>query len=115
RFPRGGCGRPPPWPGRLAGPLGPWGPATAKLSLRPSEYFRRQCFISCDPQERTIPSVVELVGDECLVFATDYPHPDALSGDLVARITSRQNLGTASHERILFRNAERCFGLAPAR
>ena len=114
-FLESGCGWLPHWLERMDEHMDAWGFATAKLSLRPSEYFRRQCFISCDPQERTIPSVVELCGDECLVFATDYPHPDALSGDLVARITSRPDLGTASQERILFRNAERCFGLAASR
>jgi len=89
-----------------------WGHATAKLPLRPSEYFRRQCFVSCDPQERALPSVVELAGAECLVFATDYPHPDALSGDLVGKITGRAELDAAAQEKILRRNAERCFGLA---
>jgi predicted TIM-barrel fold metal-dependent hydrolase len=91
-----------------------WGHATAKLPLRPSEYFRRQCFVSCDPQERTLPAVVELVGDGCVVFASDYPHPDAISGDLVGRISGRDGLGSGAKEKILARNAERCFGLAPA-
>jgi predicted TIM-barrel fold metal-dependent hydrolase len=92
-----------------------WGHATAKLPLRPSEYFQRQCFVSCDPQERSLASVVELAGDGCVVFATDYPHPDALSGDLVARIAGRPELAAAAKEKILRRNAERCFGIGPSR
>src|SRR5262245_5968184 len=109
-FLESGCGWLPHWLERMDEHMEAWGHATAKLPLRPSEYFRRQCFVSCDPQERTIPSVVELCGDECLVFATDYPHPDALSGDLVARITARPQLDAAAKEKILFRNAEKCFG-----
>ena len=46
------------------------------LSLAPSEYFRRQCFISCDPDETAAPLVVDHVGAECFLWATDYPHPD---------------------------------------
>ncbi|HUJ79003.1 MAG TPA: amidohydrolase family protein, partial [Nitrospiria bacterium] len=31
--------------------------------LKPTEYFKRQCMISVDPDEKTIPMVAELVGD----------------------------------------------------
>lgn len=41
-----------------------------------SEYFRRQCFISGDPDETAAPHIIEHVGAECFLWATDYPHPD---------------------------------------
>jgi predicted TIM-barrel fold metal-dependent hydrolase len=44
--------------------------------LRPTEYFRRQCRISVDPDEKTVPTVVELVGDDRILWASDYPHFD---------------------------------------
>jgi predicted TIM-barrel fold metal-dependent hydrolase len=114
-FLESGCGWVPHWLERMDDHMGAWGHATAKLPLRPSEYFRRQCFVSCDPQEGTLPAVVDLVGDGCVVFASDYPHPDAISGDLVGRITGRAELDAAAQEKILAGNAERCFGLAAAR
>jgi predicted TIM-barrel fold metal-dependent hydrolase len=43
---------------------------------KPSELFRRQCFISGDPDESAAPHIVEPVGADCFVWATDYPHPD---------------------------------------
>jgi predicted TIM-barrel fold metal-dependent hydrolase len=46
------------------------------LSMPPSEYFRRQCFISGDPDERAAPHIIDAVGADCFVWATDYPHPD---------------------------------------
>ena len=46
------------------------------LKLRPTEYFKRNVFVACRGDEMTLPSVVELVGDDNLVFNTDYPHPD---------------------------------------
>ena len=52
---------------------------SASLNLRgPSatELFRRQCFISGDPDETSAPHVIEHVGADCFMWATDYPHPD---------------------------------------
>jgi uncharacterized protein len=46
------------------------------LTMLPSEYFRRQCFISCDPDETAAPLIVDHVGADCFLWATDYPHPD---------------------------------------
>ena len=46
------------------------------LTMRPSDYFRRQCFISCDPDETAVPLILDHVGRECFLWATDYPHPD---------------------------------------
>ena len=45
---------------------------------RPSatEYFRRNCFISGDPDETTAPLTIDHVGADCFMWATDYPHPD---------------------------------------
>jgi predicted TIM-barrel fold metal-dependent hydrolase len=83
-----------------------------KLPLAPSDYFARQCFVSCDPGERALESVVSLCGEDVVVFATDYPHPDALAGDVVGRIASRAGLSDAAKAKILRENARRCFGLA---
>ncbi|MBI4635630.1 MAG: amidohydrolase [Candidatus Rokubacteria bacterium] len=47
-----------------------------RLPMRPSEYFRRQCWISCEPDEPYIPRVLDLIGEDRLLFASDYPHPD---------------------------------------
>jgi uncharacterized protein len=46
------------------------------LVERPSDYFRRQCFISCDPEETAAPLIIDHVGRDRFVWATDYPHPD---------------------------------------
>jgi predicted TIM-barrel fold metal-dependent hydrolase len=41
-----------------------------------TEMFRRQCFISGDPDETAAPHIVDHVGADCFMWATDYPHPD---------------------------------------
>lgn len=45
------------------------------LERKPSEYFRDRCWISCDPDERTIPALVDRFGDRFL-WASDFPHAD---------------------------------------
>lgn len=45
------------------------------LEHRPSDYFRERCWISCDPDERTIPALIERFGDR-FMWASDFPHAD---------------------------------------
>ena len=49
------------------------------LELLPSEYFRRQCWISFDPDETMLGFTARspLVGADRIIWASDYPHPDA--------------------------------------
>jgi predicted TIM-barrel fold metal-dependent hydrolase len=52
---------------------------SASMNLNRSsatELFRRQCFISGDPDETAAPHIIDHVGSDCFMWATDYPHPD---------------------------------------
>jgi len=55
-----------------------WYEAT-DLSMKPSEYFRRQCFVSVEVDEETVVHYLDWFGDDNLVFSTDYPHGDSQS------------------------------------
>ena len=46
------------------------------LDHKPSDYFRERVWISCDPDERTIPSLAERFGVERFMWASDFPHAD---------------------------------------
>jgi predicted TIM-barrel fold metal-dependent hydrolase len=46
--------------------------------LRPSDYFRRQCFVSADPEETLLLAMRERGLLERMMFASDFPHPEAL-------------------------------------
>ncbi len=48
-----------------------------ELTMKPSEYFRRNCWISVEADEVTVPHFIETFGDERLIFSTDYPHGDS--------------------------------------
>jgi predicted TIM-barrel fold metal-dependent hydrolase len=42
----------------------------------PSTYFRRQCWISGDPDEKSLAGVIPIVGPDRFFWASDFPHPD---------------------------------------
>ena len=47
-----------------------------KVKLSATQYFRRQCFVSGDPDETVAPHTIDKVGADCFMWASDYPHPD---------------------------------------
>jgi predicted TIM-barrel fold metal-dependent hydrolase len=65
------------------------------LTARPSEYFKRQCWISVEPDETPAKHMVEDFGCDQLVFSTDYPHtdskyPHAVEGFLASGLSDDQ-------------------------
>ncbi len=77
----------------------------------PTEYFHEQCFISADPDEKTIPMVVDLVGDDNLMWASDYPHFDCTFPGVVAEVREAK-IPQSSMDKLLGRNAVRAYRLA---
>jgi len=49
---------------------------TVRLKETPSHYFKERCFISADPDERTIAAMMAHLGEDKFFWASDYPHPD---------------------------------------
>ena len=47
------------------------------LEKAPSEYFRSNCYLSCEADEETVKYYVDWFGDDNIVFSTDYPHGDS--------------------------------------
>jgi predicted TIM-barrel fold metal-dependent hydrolase len=55
----------------------PQGASVRKLlAEKPSFYFRRQCWIAGDPDERTLSAIIPVVGEDRFFWASDFPHPD---------------------------------------
>jgi predicted TIM-barrel fold metal-dependent hydrolase len=83
-FLESGTGWLPYWLARLDGHA-EWmaGSETRDLSLTPSEYFDRQCVICTDPDDPLAAWVVGQVGADHVMWASDFPHPDALYPEAV--------------------------------
>ena len=85
----------------------------------PSEFFRRQCWISFDVDESTLAFTArsELVGAERIVWASDFPHPDAkYPGTTSLLAETLADLPRSAQERIAGQNAAELYGidLSPA-
>jgi predicted TIM-barrel fold metal-dependent hydrolase len=64
------------WLGRLDGVYATAMGRTVPLKEKPSFYFNRNCWISADPDERSLPAMVDLCGADKFFWASDFPHPD---------------------------------------
>jgi uncharacterized protein len=83
-----------------------------KLSLKPSEYFRRQCVISFDPGERTMGAMADLAGEDNLIWASDFPHSDAKYPGVVDELLESIHAMPAERARkLLGANAARIYGI----
>ncbi len=51
-------------------------PVRDLLPELPSHYFRTQCWISGDPDEKSLAAVIPTVGEDRFFWASDFPHPD---------------------------------------
>jgi predicted TIM-barrel fold metal-dependent hydrolase len=91
----------------LAGEL-----ADSPLRMKPSEYFTRQCFISVDVDEELIVDTVRLMGPDCFVISTDYPHIDSKWPNALDNFLAIKGLDRESQKRILWDNCARLYGLS---
>jgi predicted TIM-barrel fold metal-dependent hydrolase len=83
----------------------------AGLQRRPSEAFRAQGFISGDPDETAVAHIVDHVGADCFLWATDYPHPDHPGAWARALERMVAPLSPATRAKLLGANVARIYGL----
>ena len=73
-----GCGWLPSWLHRIDEHLELAGAVEApELTMSATEYFQRNCWISTECDDRYVADVVRWMGDDHIVFETDFPHPDS--------------------------------------
>jgi predicted TIM-barrel fold metal-dependent hydrolase len=82
--------------------------------MEPSAYFYRQCLISADPDESVTAEMIQHLGADYFIWASDYPHIDASLGvvrELKARLAP---LPDDARRKVLGDNAVRFYRLAAA-
>ena len=86
------------------------------LTLKPSEYVLRQGWISFDPGERTMGALASLIGDDRMIWASDFPHSDAKYPGVVDELREHTaDLAPAARAKLFGENALRLYGIVGAR
>jgi uncharacterized protein len=82
------------------------------MKHKPSEYFRRQCWISADPDETTLPAMMEHCGADRFLWASDFPHFDASPEPVKEVKETIASMPADIQQRILGDNAADAYQLA---
>jgi predicted TIM-barrel fold metal-dependent hydrolase len=84
----------------------------AAMSLSPSEYFKRQIYATTWFERSDIASMIATVGEDNIMFETDFPHPTCLYPDpLKTADANMQTLSVETQRKILGENAEKLYRL----
>ena len=79
----------------------------------PKEYLEAgNLWVSCEPEEPILPGVIDVLGDEFILFASDYPHWDGAWPESTVSLRGRRDISEVSRARIAGENARRFYGLA---
>jgi predicted TIM-barrel fold metal-dependent hydrolase len=84
------------------------------MRMSPTEYFQRQCWVSCEPGERELPRAIAVLGAQKIVFASDYHHFDAVFPGVVAELAERTDVSEADKDAIFEQSPRALLNLAPA-
>ena len=85
--------------------------ANVPLSMKPSDYFLRQCFIAVDVDEELVTDVIRKIGDENIVISTDYPHADSHWPHAVDSFLELEGVSDPSRRKILWDNCAKLYNI----
>ena len=112
-FLESGCGWLPYWLYRLNEHYEVLGNQVPALQTEPSELLKRgQLYFSCEADEPEIAHVIEAIGDDWIVFASDYSHFDSRFPRASQPIIDNRELSDTSKRKILNDNARRLYSLS---
>src|SRR6266567_5422986 len=81
------------------------------FKMKPSDYFRRQGFVTYQ-QDKYLEPIVPLVGEDNIIWGADYPHPDCIWPN--SQKTIQKNLGMVSESvrrKITSENVKKLYNL----
>ena len=97
------------WLWRLDDQWEKFGPGCERqLSMLPSDYFRRQCYIALDVDEEPAVDVVDKMGPDYFVVSSDYPHSDGAFPEAISQFLSLK-LSDEARRKILWDNCARLY------
>jgi predicted TIM-barrel fold metal-dependent hydrolase len=81
------------------------------LTMEPIEYWRRQCYISADPDDPGIRQVVDSIGDDNIVVATDFGHPEGRYFSKAVEEIESLRLPEEAQRKMMWDNAVKLYGI----
>jgi predicted TIM-barrel fold metal-dependent hydrolase len=80
----------------------------------PSEHLRSgRIFIHCELEDRSIGQIAELLRDDILFCATDFPHePRTEFRDNIEKFLAREDVSMDTKQKIMTENPKRMYPLA---
>ena len=79
---------------------------------KPSEYIKHgNWFFAMEPEEETLPYVAERIGDDKIVFASDYPHWDTEFPENIEHLGRRKDLSDEAKKWLFADSAKRLYNL----
>jgi len=100
-----------PWLDRMDRHFDDKGFNDSDLSMRPSELFQRNCWISFEPVEGSLSVLADYIGPHKILWATDYPHPDGFFPGAPKLIADRPELSAETKRQILAGGAKGFYAL----
>lgn len=81
-----------------------------KIAKTPSQYVKKNCFVTCEADERDLRYALEHFGEDRVLLASDYPHFDSEFPGTVKEMRERTDVTAAQKEKILTHNAVTLLG-----
>ncbi|MEW6496761.1 MAG: amidohydrolase family protein [Cyanobacteriota bacterium] len=81
------------------------------VKMKPSEYFRRQCFVSFEPSEPYLCETIDRIGSDNLLFSSDFPHIDHKTDAIEDVVALEDRLSPKTVQKLLWDNPTRYYGL----
>jgi predicted TIM-barrel fold metal-dependent hydrolase len=82
-----------------------------QLTMLPSDYFKRQCYIALDVDEEPAGDGVNKMGAEYFVVSSDYPHSDGAFPEAIEQFLGLP-FNAEQRRNILWENCARLYGIA---
>lgn len=78
----------------------------------PQDYIAAgNVWVSCEPDEPILPAVVDILGADFIMYASDYPHWDGDWPNSTKSLRGRRDIGESVRAKIAGANARRFYGL----
>jgi len=79
----------------------------------PREYIERgNVWVTCEAEEPILPGVVQILGADFAMYASDYPHWDSAWPNSTKPLRERQDLSDDTRTRLAGTNARRFYGIS---